>query len=782
MRPVPRVFDRLSAFMLAHRWWALLGFVVVSLAIAAGAAQLRVDFSARAYFGAKGDTEKHLADFHRAFGPDDDAIFVLLKTDDTVLDQAGLDRVHQLSEALQRVDGVDDVISLTHTALPTQQDGALAFVPAARDVPADTIARAGFRARLLQNQQITPTILADDGSATVIAATYGKTIDPDDIGAVRPLVQRIDDIVRDVPGASLAGLSVVRARLLGLILGDQIQLVPLSFALMALLLFFLYRRAIGVILPLLAAGIPSVLVMGVMGYRGEPIGVVNQVYFTLLPVIAVSGAIHLISRYYDDANDLGTHDDTLIPQHRTDAVQSALRHVGAAIFFSALTTVVGLFSLHLSDMPVLKSFGLYSGVGVAFAFFTIIILLPILLAATRGRVLDPDKAARESRINLLLGRCADISLGRPKLFIALSGLVLAGCLWLGQSVVLDNTVSELLKPEHPTTQAGRLVDKKLGGIVALEVHLKGPPGSFVQPDVLRALDAMERAAQEEPAVRAVQSPASLVRALNQGVVGEDAIPDERNVVTQLLFLAEGRPEVSRVLTADKSEARLSIRVRDIGGRAFIALRDRLAKRFDEVLAAVPDKDRPTLVFTGTPLSAYVGINALSSDLRNSVSVAFLVIILIISFIFRSPRVGLVAFLPNLLPLAVGYAALAVFDWKLEPGPAVVFVVALGIAVDDTIHLLVRVFEHQSRGEPLKLAIRNAVIRAGRPVIITTVILTAGFLVNVQSSFPTNARVGALGALVIFVALLCDLFVLPPFLLIFGAKREGNSVPKHSLRS
>jgi len=205
-----------------------------------------------------------------------------------------------------------------------------------------------------------------------------------------------------------------------------------------------------------------------------------------------------------------------------------------------------------------------------------------------------------------------------------------------------------------------------------------------------------------------------------------------------------------------------VRVRDEGGNRFVAFGQRLAA---EVAARTAGTGVDAHV-TGTPFVAYRGINAVTTDLRNSLIAAFVVIALIIAVLFRSVRVALLCLIPNAAPLLVGYGMMGALGWVLDPTPAVVFTVALGIAVDDTIHLTVRFREEQRQGRSLEEAIRQAVLHTGRAVTVTSVILCAGFGGNTLSALPTMAILGYLGATVIAVALLCDLFLLPALLILF----------------
>jgi predicted RND superfamily exporter protein len=178
--------------------------------------------------------------------------------------------------------------------------------------------------------------------------------------------------------------------------------------------------------------------------------------------------------------------------------------------------------------------------------------------------------------------------------------------------------------------------------------------------------------------------------------------------------------------------------------------------------------------------AYAGINRISLDLRDSLMMAFGIISVLFMILVRSVRLGLICVVPNALPLLVGYGLLGVMGWDLEPATGIVFTVALGIAVDDTIHLVARYREELLNGRGQKEALRESILHCGRAVLVTTILLASGFYVNTASTFPTNVSFGGMGGTVILAALFCDLFVLPPLLLLFHRPDKARStVPAHS---
>ena len=139
-------------------------------------------------------------------------------------------------------------------------------------------------------------------------------------------------------------------------------------------------------------------------------------------------------------------------------------------------------------------------------------------------------------------------------------------------------------------------------------------------------------------------------------------------------------------------------------------------------------------------------------------------------LFRSVRIALLALLPNGLPLVIGYGTIGLLGWELDPLAAVILALGVGIAVDDTIHVLVRVRERLRAGDELPTAIDNALAHSGRAVLITSVVISGGLAINVFSSFPPLMMLGVLGAVVMLSALLCDVLLLPALLILFRADR------------
>jgi hypothetical protein len=451
------------------------------------------------------------------------------------------------------------------------------------------------------------------------------------------------------------------------------------------------------------------------------------------------------------------------PEVRRAAIHEATSKIGAACLLTSVTTGIGFASLAVADMPILRNFGIYAALGIGLAYLGVLLFVPMALTTTRGSIPPAGRIDDPTPTDRVLLACADLSLRRPVWILAVTAVVLATSVWFGQRVVVDNNLTRSLQSTHPVTAANTLADRELGGIIGMEVDLRGEPDALKDPSVLAGLLDFEAWVLQQEGVRQATSPATWVALLHQATTGDYRAPDSAAAAAQFYLLAEGVPEFSRLVDGDYARGRMWVTLQDEGGQAYIKRAEALAEALHERLAGTPI----TAALTGTPYVAYRGINGVTDDLRASLMLAFVLIAVVITVLFRDVRTGLICLIPNALPLVVGYGVLGMMGWLLDPTPAVVFTVALGIAVDDTLHLLIRYREELGKGRTVDQAIRLAVLHSGRAVVITSAILAFGFGINALSSFTATQTLGYLGATVILTALLSDLFVLPALLKLWG---------------
>lgn len=748
----PSTFAAIARWVLTHRRtaWAL-GLLVFVLCCA-GLSRQRIDFRFQSFFGSSDPAVAHLLDFIDYWGTDESLLFVLVETEgDFVLGAKGRVVLDDIERAVGDVEGVKTVLNPLAIKLPADEAGALSLKSVRERV--DGLDDETARALLVSQDDLVPMVLSQDGRRTLMFIELD--LDADNILAFEPVLAGIRAALAPIsarPGIEVftAGIPAVRADMVEGIKTDQTFFLLLSLLAIVVLLYALFRSWYGVLIPSLAAIVPTAMTFGVMGWADKPIGMISQVYATLLPVIAVADAIHVISRYHQrlvetrsaDGDDAG-HEEAII---------FAFGHVGRACFLASVTTAIGFLSLLAADMTILQSFGLFAALGVLLAFLSALLILPLGLFYVR-RPRPPEQG--KDRITPWLGKVAEVAVRYRISVLAFAALLFAAGGWAADTIPIDNALRDVLGDDHETTKAADRIDAHLSGMVTPHLDIQAKSGDVLDEAALLAIDTLEHRAAALPDVRAVQGPGKMMRALKKSITGQAALPATRAESVQLLFLADDRA-TSRVLGADKTRARVMVWTQDKGGSHFS---DLCAALDDHVKAAETAAPQLSIHMSGIPFVALRGFNRLSTDMLKSLLMAIAFITLVVFLLFRRVLTALISLVPNLLPLLLCLLFMRLTDWRLNPTGTIVFTVAIGMAVDDTIHLLSRFREEGGR----KAHIAKAVTGAGRAVLITSVVLVVGFGINGLSAFMTSRTFGVLGALAIFFALVCDLLLLPALL-------------------
>ncbi len=745
-----RLLARWIATLLRHRALALASMAVVLLGATLGILRLHVNFSSTAFYGDDSEPARRFAEFRDRWGADDDTLLVLVHpiTDgdpDGVLTTERITAVTELAAALEGGDEVTRVLAIP--AMPT-------LLPATE----------------LCEQPFVPALLAADGSATVIAVELAFS--SDDVMRTKAAVDALapifaahePELARVGLTHELAGVPAIRAGFFELLVHDQAIFVPLSLTLIGLALFVVFRRIHGVVIPALAAAIPTSMLVGLMAWAGEPIGLLNQAYFTLLPVIIVADAIHMVARFHEELRSGASEGPRDLDDHQRAIVRAGSR-VGLACLLTSVTTAAGFASLILAEMPILRSFGLFAAIGVSLGFCVVVTLVPLLLSFVRADRRPPSLPGLAP-----IDAMVRFATARPWVILGLSLALLCAAVLPTQQVEIDNTLSGLLDADHPTSIASRRVDATLGGVLGLEFELEAPAGADLRdPELLAAIHGFERWLVAQPEVRSVEGLPSLVASISNTLGFAPPIPDKRETVDKLLVLVGDRAPLDRYVRDDGRFMRIHAGMPDAGGQAFIEFAARATTELERRLAGTGVRAHAT----GTPLLAYSGVNRITDDLRTSFVLVFVIVIAVIGLLFRSGWPALIGLLPNGLPLMLGYATIGLTGEVLDPLAAVILTLALGIAVDDTLHIMVRTREELGEGIALDEALRRAIDHSGRAVAVTSVVIAGGLALNLMSSFPPLQMLGLLGAVVIGLALLADLVLLPAVLVLLRGRGLGG---------
>jgi predicted RND superfamily exporter protein len=747
-----------------RRRWLALGLCLLITALALGLIARRlagdrmpVDFTPQVLFMDSTPALERMKAMEQVFGREDNDLVLLLEgLEPSAASVAALRGLHEAMERDPRVERVDSVVN---AQVAVAEDGGIRVLS-----PLDELPPAEAFALLSADPVLGGLVMARDGRTTALRVRIQR--EREKMEVLAPAVRELVDTARAVPlpaGARLSPIGVpwVRVEVVDLLLGDQQRFLPMVGLLFALTVVLLFRRVRLGLAPLVAVLLADVWAIGALMATGSVFNVLSTLVPTLVVVIGSSDGIHLASRYREE---LAKGDG------REAAMGRTLRHMSAACFLTTFTTAAGFGSLVVARTSVVRDFGVHAAVAVLVTWLAIMLALPCLLALIpEARVLRGAPGAVGPTIGQRALAAIDRGVRRrPASVLGLTVALAALAAWGGSTARPESNLMEMYRHDAPTQRAMATVEAQLGGVVPIFYHLRGEPGAVLEPQELERIRQLEATLRGQTPVLWTTSMAGHIGQIHRLLTGEEGLPTTPEAVSQELLLAElsGREPFEGLLDEDRERTRILALVADSGGNSYRAMQAELEPVVGELFA----DSALEVELTGDGIMASAGLLILVQDLLGSLALVFVVILLTLWLLLRDLRLALVAALPNLLPLLFTLAAIGLSGAGLRATNIVTFTVAIGLAVDDTIHFIVRYRQERVAGHGVEDAISRSFAGAGHAIVLTSVLLVMGFGVLVTSPIETTRVFGLLTAVTVAAALLADLFLLPALLHLVGRRR------------
>ena len=549
---------------------------------------------------------------------------------------------------------------------------------------------------------------------------------------------------------------------------DVSVFMGLAIVATSLMLALLFRRVSGVVLPLVVILSALLTTLGLMPVLDIPFSVTLQILPAFLVAVGICDAVHLLVLTY---RRLAAGDS------RPDAIAAALRHSGLAILMTSLTTAAGLLSFALAEMRPVHHLGIVAPIGVTLAFAYSVTLLPALLALVPIKPRSAPEARAGGRLtDRALVRVGDFATSHPAPIFAVTALLLALCFAGMTRLHFSHDALRWFPPDDPLRVASEMIDSRLEGVSTLEFVIdSGSDFGLQNPETLGRIDSAAAWAREQrqngigvaSAISIVDIVKETHRALNENRQSHYAIPKSRPLLAQemLLFEQSGSDDLNDVTDGRFREARVTLRVPWVDAMDYPAF-----------IAGITEGVRARL---GPEMGLYVtgmaeifsrSFRALILSLTRSYAIALLVIVPLMVLLIGSVKRGLVAMIPNLIPVL---ATLGLMGWlgiPLDASTLLIGAIIIGLAVDDTIHFMHKFNRYYEDLGDTKAAVRETLLTTGSALLFTTLSLGIGFGV-LTFAYMTNARdFGLLALFAMLVAFAADV-VLGPALLLMVTRRS-----------
>ena len=560
----------------------------------------------------------------------------------------------------------------------------------------------------------------------------------------------------------MAGSPAVNNALKAQMKADMQKFMRITFLIILVFLFVVFKRMSAVFYPLLVIILSLITTVGTMAWAGVAFKLPTQIVPSLLLAVSVGATVHILSIFFDKFNQSG---------NKKEALSYTLGHSGLAIAMTSITTAIGVGTFSGSEVAPISDLGTFASLGVMVSLVLTLTLLPALLSITK---LKPKAKSEAGKIDNLMKKLAILPVKHTKAVLIGSFLVVVVSLIASTQVKLSHNPLTWFQPDNINRVSTEVIDKKMNGTVTIEVVVDtGKENGWVNPEKLEKLNQfsakLETYKDEFTHIGKVVSLATIVketnRALHENKEEYYTIPKEGNLVSQelLLFENSGSDDLEDVVDSQFSKARITIKLPWTDTIQAVQVLDFVKTEAEKTFA------EDTIETTGMiPLLINTFANAVHSSVR-SYFMAAIAITFMMMLILGSPRLGLISMIPNFTPIIMGLFIMYVGGMPLDMFTLLIGSIAIGLAVDDTIHFMHNFKRYYLETNNVQLAMENTFFTTGKAMVITSLVLSLGFYAYMAANMISVQNFGILTGSVIIFALLSDL-LLAPALMVVVAKR------------
>ncbi|SHJ57676.1 hypothetical protein SAMN02745165_02698 [Malonomonas rubra DSM 5091] len=700
--------------------------------------------------------------FKEQFG-EDEFLVVGIPADD-VFDQEILKFISAQTEKLETLDEVKEVVSLSNVDDFIGSDSDFIVQPLLESIPKTRQEKEHLRKRALANSLIGENLLNTSSSATLIFIRPDSR--PDDPQYDERLVSKVEQIFEfstpPWPGYEhhIAGWLATDVNLSRSMTRDMMVFMPLTYLLLVVLISLALKNRWAVILAITNVSICLIWTLALLNMIGGAMSPITSILPPLMMALAVSDSIHIFVEFLKQDRQKNTI---------YDAIRTTVKNLAMPCFLTSFTTAIGFISLAVSDVPPIRNFGIAAAGGMMAEFALSMTIIPLGLYFLRNKsALQQPSVTDTSFFHNRLSRFAQALPNYRRQLLWGSAALIVISLYLTTQIKVETNLLEYFKHSSPVRQASDFIDQQLGGVETFEISLNAEREDFfLLPENLQLVEKIENYLEKQGIVTDVMSINDLFREMNKAFHNENQnwykLPDSREMAAQYLLLYDG-DDLDYLLDNARQWTRISARITEHNSSKVAVYIDELAGFLQD---ATEEKKIEAQV-TGKTLIANKLIDFIVNSQVQSLSLAFLLIFLLMLRIFKSWKLGIISSIPNMLPILLNFAVMGLFGVPLNSATAIIAAVAIGIAVDDTIHFICQYQQNRQKGKMAANAVQNAIVTKGTPIIMTSLIMTGGFGILLFGSFVPTIQFGILSALIMLFAVISDLLVLPALLLKFDA--------------
>ncbi|WP_339794464.1 MAG: efflux RND transporter permease subunit [Imperialibacter sp.] len=718
----------------------------------------------------------YFQEFKKLFGEDGNMLAIGVK-DSAIYKVENFQKFRYLADELARINNITNVLSLPSLQHLVKNDEKkrLEMKPFFTSIPdtqpaLDSMLREANQIKVYSGQLINP----DNGATLIMVSINKEILSTKNRDGVVGDVLMVAQLFEEETGIKLhyAGLPYIRFINTSKVKAELQLFLVLSIIVTGIILFFFFRSFQAVLFPLILIGTMIVWVMGTLSLFGYKITLLTGLIPPIIVVIGIPNCVYLLNKYHQE---YALHGDKMM------ALSNMIRRIGIVTLMTNFTTAIGFLVLLIVDIVVLREFGTIAGINIMSTFIVSIVFIPTVFS-----YLPPPKKRHLKHLDmkplakLLYG--IDLLVHRHKYKVFLFSIVLVGVSIFGMTRI--RAVSHMiddLPDDSPVRYDLAFFEENFSGVMPLELLIDtGNKKGVLNLNNLRKIDQLVNFLDSIPYISQPVSIVSFVKAARQAFYNENpafySLPTSRDQAFVLRYL-QGEAGMSSGLASNFIDStgqivRVSVRIADVGSDKMDSL---VTQVIEPKITDLFEGTKMSATITGTTLLFIKGNKFLIQNLISSMVLAFFVIAIVMGLLFRNLRMIIVSLIPNFIPLIITAGIMGYFGIPLKPSTALIFSIAFGISVDNSIHFLAKYrLELFANNFFVPVAVSKSIKEVGSSMIYTSIILFFGFVIFAFSEFGGTVALGTLTSTTLFFAMFTNTILLPSLLLRFDSgKRNKN---------
>ncbi|MEL6675949.1 MAG: MMPL family transporter [Bacteroidota bacterium] len=711
---------------------------------------LRFDHSLEAFFPANDPETLFFDAYQEQFGSDNDFIMIAVRPAGHLFSQDFFQELSRFQDTLEQLPYVEEVLSPLNFPRWERQIFGNRLRKRKWIHPEDSARLVRDSLRLFSQPNAPASFFGTDRNAVLMLLFHQED-------ASEAMCREIDHALaraverQDFQEVYTAGKCLNQTLYIELLEVEVILFMGLAVLMISLCLWLSYRNVYALLLPLLVVSLTVLWTVGSMLALNIPLDLISNILPVILLVIGVADVVHLMTHYLRQKK---------LQEDAWAAFVHACQRVGVATLLTSITTALGFLTLTTSSFQPLVLLGAFSALGVGIAFLLTYALTGILVLFYP---IESEISHRyEEKWTQGLNRLYHWILARPRQLSLLSLVMLALALWGMSKLTVNSRILDDLRADHPHQLDFNFFGEQFGGVRPLHIAISPPDSMLFQLAYLREIDRLGDYLEGRHGVHNIISPTTMLKAAHQvfgrGRASAYHLPKTEERLEEVLFWMAQPKDFSTHYPWQGSNpvnGSLSGRIPDIGSAKAGKMEADIMRFIRDSLAVDPGHFR----LTGTGHLMDLNNSFLANNVFYSLLLATLLIGIMFSLLMKNVRMVGISLLVNLWPLIMVGGIMGFVGIDIKISTSIIFIIAFGIAVDDSIHFLSHL-RRSMKDQPLPQALKHSFLHTGKAILMTSMILLGGFLSLCASQFLGTMYVGLLISLCLGFAVMADLIFLP----------------------